>query len=60
VWADEKIDIDSGSKVKWKHVLGIVYGKVSSNLAKAKFWELDAWRCFSVITSDRSYDFYCE
>lgn len=34
-WAETKDEANySSSTVKWKHVLGIVYGRVSSNLAK--------------------------
>ena len=61
VWGSSKDDTDyTSSNCKWKHVLGIVYGKVSPNLAKEKFYDLQPWRCFSLITAERSFDFYCE
>jgi hypothetical protein len=37
VWSDSQSNIDEGSTIKWKHVLGVVYGKVSPNLTKKKF-----------------------
>jgi hypothetical protein len=37
LWSDNQKDINDGSKIKWKNILGVVYGKVSHNLAKKKF-----------------------
>jgi hypothetical protein len=61
VWGSSKDEVEeSSSSCKWKHVLGVVYGKASPNLAKDKFAHLQPWRCFSLLTRDRSFDFYCE
>lgn len=38
VWGDNQKDIEFTSSIcKWKHTLGVTYGKVSENLRKSKF-----------------------
>jgi hypothetical protein len=60
IWADFQKDIvDDASSCPLKDIKYIVYGKVTQNMCTKTNHEVDAWKCFSLGSKKRTYDFVC-